>query len=322
MSSAIRQVESFLRRGFGILSRFSASRAEHRSKRADNILMILAAVVFLVGFVFAYASFPNDDFETSWGLLLLVAVVGVPLTVATNTAEYLVSVKLLGYRVPLGAALRVSVVASAANFLPLPGSVLVRTRAIRGLGANTGSALGVSTLVGVAWVATGMTLTGGLLLAYGRMAVGALTFFAGAVLLGATLYSSTRLGPRTSWATTGWLVLVEVASVLVKGVRLYVIFHALQFQVDIDQAMALAMAAVLSVASGFLPGGLGLTEVLSAAVSPVVDVPAAAGLLAAAIDRLIGLGVLGLITVALIFWKPAGDEEATETISESLPSKS
>jgi len=295
-----RRLDAFLKRVIELLTRVTAARAGARSKHADRIVMAVATVIFVGGSIVAYASLPDPRPQPIWILLLLTAVVGVPLTLATNTAEYLVSLKLLRYRVPLEAAIRVSILAAAANLLPLPGSVLVRTHAIRRLGAKTGRALGVSTLVGVAWLATTAALSGGFLLIYGRIILGSVTASIGALLLVATFYLSARLDVARSAAFTGELFLVETASVLVKAARLYVVFRALGHQVDVDQVLALTMAAVVATASGFFPGGLGATEVLSAAISPLIDVPAALGLLVAAIDRLLGIVVLGLLSALLL----------------------
>jgi uncharacterized membrane protein YbhN (UPF0104 family) len=131
---------------------------------------------------------------------------------------------------------------------------------------------------------------------------------------------SARLDPARAATISSQLLVVEAASILVKAARLYVILHALHYQVGMDQAMALTMAAVVSTASGFFPGGLGATELLSAAVSPLVGIPAAVGLLAAAIDRLIQLTLLGLLSGALLKRRPrtAKDVNGTRESSEVM----
>jgi hypothetical protein len=314
------RLDAFLKRVVALLIRATKARLAARSRQMDRILLAVAVVVFIVGVVFSYVSLPDFTRAPVWGLMALVALVGVPLTLAANTAEYVLSVRLLGYRISLEPAIRVSLLAAAANLLPIPGSVLVRTQAMRGLGAKTGRALATSTLVGVAWLATGAALTGGFLFVHGRLAAGAVTVIVGLILLGATLFLSARLDPARAVTISAQLLVVEAASVLVKAARLYVILHALHYQVGMDQAMALTMAAVVSTASGFFPGGLGATELLSAAVSPLVGIPAAVGLLAAAIDRLIQLTLLGLLSGALLRRSPwtAKDVNGTRESSEVM----
>jgi hypothetical protein len=313
------RLEVLAQRVLGVLTRID-KRVSTRSKRLDRVLLLVAILVFVGGSVLAYVNLPESTREPVWALLALVAIIGVPLTIATNAAEYVLSAHLLGYRVPLDSALRVSIVAAAANLLPIPGSVLVRTEAVRRLGAKASRALATSTVVGISWLATTAALTGGLLLLHGRPTVGAIAAAVGAVLLGLTVLLCFRLDATRALVISGRLVLVESASVLVKAARLYVILHALHFAGGVDQAMALTSAGVVSTATGFFPGGMGATEVLSAAVGPLVDLPAALGLLAAAIDRAIGLAGLALISGLLFLRVPkiAKDMKEMTEASESV----
>jgi uncharacterized membrane protein YbhN (UPF0104 family) len=249
--------------------------------------------------------------------LAVVAIVGVPLTVATNAAEYALSASMLGYRVPFQSALKVSLLATAANMLPLPGSVLVRTEAVRRLGARMSTALATSTVVGLAWLATAATLTGMFLLAHGRAAVGTISTGLGALLLGATFLLCFRLDAPRVLKTSSRLIVVESASVLVKAARLYVIFRALHYAVGVDQALVLTSAAVVSTATGFFPAGMGATEILSAAVSPLVDLPPALSLLAAAIDRLLGLAGLGVLSGLVLLRAPRVAEDIKDVTEPS-----
>lgn len=292
-----------------------------RSKKADRLMLAVAALTFLIGFGLALENLPSLD-EPNWGLLGLVAVIGVPLTVATNAGEYLLSAQLLGYRVAPQAALRVSLLAAAANLLPLPGAVLVRTQAIRKLGARTGVALGVSTLVGVVWLATSGSLTGLFLVLYGRWLPGTVCIVVASVLFALSMHMFSHLGAGATGPMAARLIAVEIASVAVKGARLYLILRSLGYDVQPEQAMALAMAAVISTASGFFPAGLGATEILSAIVAPLVDLPAAIGLVAAAIDRLIGLGILALASGIVLIFPSEEDDEPPAGMTATGPSSS
>jgi hypothetical protein len=322
-----RRLEPLAQRIFEVLVRIGA-RLNARSKRVERIAMLVAALIFVGGSVLAYVNLPASASEPIWTLLIVVAIVGVPLTVATNAAEYVMSANMLGYRAPFGSALKVSLLATAANMLPLPGSVLVRTEAVRRLGAKMSKALATSTVVGIAWLATTATLTGVLLLAHGRVAVGAISTGVGALLLGATFLLCLRLDPSRVLITSSRLIVVETASVLVKAARLYVIFRALHYAVGIDQVLVLTSAAVVSTATGFFPAGMGATEVLSAAVSPLVGLPPALSLLAAAVDRIIGLAGLAVLSGLVLLRAPrlAGDvkemRDAAEVVrgqSKSVP---
>lgn len=309
-----RSADAIAKRVMGLATRLSSARSAARSRRLERLLMILALALFVGGFIIAYLNLPQPFPEPIWALLLVTAVIGVPLTLVTNVAEYLVSLRLLRYRVPMDLAVRVSVLAAAANLLPLPGSVLVRTHALRRLGATTGRALGVSTLIGLAWLAVTAALAGAFLLVYGRFLIGGVTASVGAVLLIVTGYLFPRIAEVRSTGLAVRLFVVEIGSVLVKAARLYLVFHALRFEVAIDQVLALTIAAVVATASGFFPGGLGATEVLSAAVSPLIGLPAAVSLLVAAIDRLLGIAVLGVLSAVLLVRRPELVEDVRDTV--------
>jgi uncharacterized membrane protein YbhN (UPF0104 family) len=305
-------IERFLKPVTDVLIKAAGARSQSRSRNLERALTLFAFVVFVVGLYLGIKGLPDSVDAPNWTLLATVALAGVPLTVATNVGEYLVSARLLGFQPPIESAVRVSVLASAANLLPIPGSVLVRTQAMRGMGAKTGKALGASALVGVVWVAVGAALTGAFLLIAGRMALGLASALGGAVITAVALYLAGRLEKTPSNGLSATLVLVEIASILVKGGRLFVVLHALHYAVDLDQAMALCMAAVISTASGFFPGGLGATEALSAAVGPLVGLPAAVALVAAAVDRIIGLAVLAVLAGVLLLRKPEAVREVAE----------
>jgi len=62
------------------------------------------------------------------------------------------------------------------------------------------------------------------------------------------------------------------------------------------------IAAVSAAAIGFLPAGLGAREAIAAALSPIVGLQAAVGLVITAVDRIVNLLVLlmfaGVVTLA------------------------
>ena len=58
--------------------------------------------------------------------------------------------------------------------------------------------------------------------------------------------------------------------------------------------------AIAASAVGFLPGGIGLREVIAAGLAPLVGLPASLGYLSAALDRVVGLTVLVPVTLLLV----------------------
>ena len=259
--------------------------------------MAAALLLFVGGSILGVVSLPSVEQEPRWELLAIVGLVGVPLTLVLNAAEYQVTAAILGYRVPFVPALRIGVLATAANMLPIPGAVLVRARAIRKLGASYGKVALSTGIVATCFIGTVCLLAGGVLVASGQLGVGWPLAGAGLLLLVfalATLVA--ERGPRQGVRLLFAAGARATGAILVKAVRLYLILVALGYEAGVTQALTLTLAAVVVTALGFFPGGLGAAEVLSAALSPLVGLSPAVGFVASAVDRLISMFGLAVIT--------------------------
>lgn len=275
---------------------------EPRSRGAERAVLAAASLLFVIAFVFGLRSLPAGALDlTAWPIVVLGLVV-VPLASVANGLEYAVAARIGGQRVPVGEALEVSVLSSAANLLPLPGAALVRVRAMRRGGSSYRRALATTVLVGGAWLATSLVLAGGLLSLRqaedGQAAAAVLVV--GLVGTGATVVGVARLAPPgQARALALALLAAEVLAVAVAALRFLLVLRALGLDVAVEQAVALTVAGVVASALGFVPGGLGLREALAGIIAGLVGLPAATGVLAAAVDRLVGLPVLALLATAV-----------------------
>jgi hypothetical protein len=263
--------------------------------------MAAALVLFVGGSILGVVSLPTVEQEPRWELLAIVGLVGVPLTLVLNAAEYQVTAAILGYRVPFVPALRIGVLATAANMLPIPGAVLVRARGIRKLGASYGKIALSAGIVATCFIGTVCLLAGGVLVASGQLGVGWPLAGAGLLLLVfalATLVA--ERGPRQGVRLLFAAGARATGAILVKAVRLYLVLVALGYEAGVTQALTLTLAAVVVTALGFFPGGLGAAEVLSAALSPLVGLSAAVGFVASAVDRLISMFGLAVIAGSVL----------------------
>jgi hypothetical protein len=258
--------------------------------------------MFVVGTVVAIRNFPSDaDPDPNWWALVLVGAAGPLLTIALNGAEFVIQGRVVGARIAYPEALRVSILGTAANLLPLPGSVLVRTHALGRKVTDYRRAAWATLAVGLAWLSATAVLVSVIQLAQQRFAIGAVVAGAG-VGLGAVAFTLIRRSapPDDAAAVFGSLYAVEAMTALVGAARFYGILVALGLSVTANQAVALTLAGVIASATGIFPAGIGIREALSAAVSPLVGLPAAIGLLAAAADRVAGLIVLAILTGLLL----------------------
>jgi uncharacterized membrane protein YbhN (UPF0104 family) len=265
--------------------------------RRRRVGLAAALVLFVGGFILGVLNLPDVETEPRWELLAVVAFLGVPATLALNAAEYQVTAAIAGYRVPFLPALRVGVLATAANLLPLPGAVLVKAHAIRKLGGSYGKIARSTGAVAVCFLGTTGVMAGAVLLGAGKLAVGGILTAAGILLLALALAllaseSGAQLGSRFLVAA----VARAAGAIAVKAARLYLILVAFGYEAGATQAFTLTLAAVLATALGFFPAGLGVAEALAAALSPLVGLSAAVGFVASAVDRLISIVALAVIS--------------------------
>lgn len=311
MTARIEQAIARLQR-----TRRGSSPGRHR------VMLGIAFVVFCVAGYFAYDSFPEDE-SVSWLPILVAGFVGTPLAVVLNGVEYRTSASMLGHRISLVEALRVTVIGTAANLLPVPGSVIVRVRALSGMGSSYAHALHASAAVGVLFVGTTVLLAGVAQLATSVYLLGGVWAASGvAALIAGHLLVRRRAGQRAPRLTLR-IVVIESAFVLTSALRLFLILHGLSYEPGFSDAVALTVAGVLATATGFFPAGLGLRELLVAGISPLVGLSAAAGLSAAVVDRLFGFVAAAAITA--VVWltntpRDATDEPGTEPNARTQPS--
>jgi hypothetical protein len=266
-----------------------------------NAILALAVAFFAGGVVYSATHFPNHHGHTRWWLLLLVAVFGPAGFTFCNVVEYRLTARLAGYSVTWAHGFRVAILGSAANLLPLPGAMLVRTRALAGMGATYGAALGSALTVGLIWLGTASTLTGVLQLGGSHRAAGVGIGAAGVVVLVVAYRLLSRRRPGSEGAVLmARLIIVEAALTSFAALRLYAVIEGFGFHATPAQAVALSLAGVLATVTGIVPGGLGIREGLSALIGPLVGLSANLSLIAAAFERFVDLVVVGLAAIVIL----------------------
>lgn len=292
-------------------------RLEQRSPRVERVLTIVALVTFAGAAAYAFANFPETDEPFRWSFIVLAGVVAVPATLVVNSVEFQLSGRLVDQRIPLPEALRVTVLSSAANMLPIPGAVVVRTRALRQLGSGFRGALSALAAIGLTWVGTAGLLSGTLLAFNDRWALGG-SFLVGSLMVtGLAFALLVNHAGRTGAAR--WMpriLVVELASTGLAGVRMLLVLRGIGVDAGWAQAFAFALVAIVASASGLFPGGLGLREVLSGALSPLIGLAATVGLAVSAVERIILFVALAALAGGLLL---AGAERSVEPESEPIP---
>ena len=271
-----------------------------RSKRNQKFMLGVGLALFVGAVALAFANLPSVDLTPNWWLLTWVLFLLAPITVALGAIEFVLTARVVGGTPGWGQGLTISVIGSAANLLPIPGSYLVRSRAIRDAGTATGRAFGSPAAVGLIWVAVAAVVAGGVIALDSEPVLG-ITFLAGgAILLAAATSWLWRMSSGPPTAGIVFVVLIELAMVAVAAARYWVVLAAFGLEPDLPQSVALAVSSVLATAVGIIPGGLGLREVLAAAFSPIVGLDPVFGVLAATTNRIMGLVVLAAFAIGVL----------------------
>ncbi len=266
-----------------------------------GVLLVVAAVATVVAVVVAVDRLDVALDDLRAGPLLLAAVVATPLTIALNAAELRATALASGARlaeVSWTRAARTVVLATAANLLPVPAGAALRIQVLHSAGARLTAAAGVQLSAAAVWVGVSLLLAGAVLLP-GSATWGVAGLVSGVGLVVAGLLGVLRTATERPAVAMGWLLVVEVATAVVQALRLWVVLLGLGIAASLAQSVVIATAAPLAAAAGFFPGGIGLAELLSALVAPLAGLPAAAGLLAVALARVLGLAVTVPVALGL-----------------------
>jgi len=282
------------------LRRLLDQRAQPLPPRLRMALLIAAGVGVVSATVWAWQSsdLAIDDIE--WLPIAVAFFVAAPASLLLKALEFRVAAGVAGQRPPMERSVEVAVVSSAANLLPLPGSLLVTVRSLSEDGSTYGKAISASAVPGLAWLSITGLVGGAAIALEGAAWLGVIVIFAGILAgVGAALIFRTTAGPEGRAALAIGIVLVEAGWLAVSALRLGLAVTALGVSIDPTQAVALSVAGALTVAIGFFPGGLGIREALIAGLAPIIGLPFDTGVLLGSLDRIVWLAFLALAALAL-----------------------
>jgi uncharacterized membrane protein YbhN (UPF0104 family) len=255
-----------------------------------KVAMGLATVFLIVGLIYSYNMQPQVLQNLQWRPIIVLAAIGVPLTLWLNAVEFRILARLNRIQMPMVKALEVTVIGSAANMLPLPGSTIVRVAALKAAGSPLVRGTSSTILGGVIWVSVAFGYAGLWMLGLGTGFIApAFIAIGGLVLIGSVFWWLKLDG---SFRLFAWMFATKLLLVFTDSARIYLCFASLGVSASFAQISGLAVAGVLGSAVSIVPAGLGVREGVSAALSPIVGLVSVLGFMAAFINRLVGLSVL------------------------------
>lgn len=253
-----------------------------RSARFQTGAVIVAIVILVGGTALALGSLPPRDELTWWPVVVLI-VVGTPWQLCLLTLEVSLLGRIAGVTLARTTSLRVAVLGTAFNLLPIPGAVVTRLDALVVAGAGVGVATGAIIVVGVIWLSIALLIAGGVLIGTTWFSV---LFLAAGVATGAgTVVLVRRSRRHLGRRELASVCVLESAFVLTHATRLLLAFVAVGVSAPLSAPLAMASSTAISTSLGIVPGGLGVREGLATFLGGVAGVAVGTALVVAVIDR-------------------------------------
>ena len=206
---------------------------------------------------------------------------------------------MINISISLSKAMEVTIMGSAANMLPLPGSTMVRVAALKLSGAGIKHSTLTTLIVAIVWVSISFLYAGLMLSTFHYDGLGEILSIIGLISLLVT--SITVFSTQIKTVEYLKLIIIKLSLVSVDAVRIYWCFQVFDIELMFSQASAFVISSVLGSAVSIVPAGLGVREVVSAGIAPLVGLAPSAGFLTATLNRVIGLSALLPLAGVLIY---------------------
>lgn len=276
-----------------------------------NAVASVATAAMFAAAVWAWESSGLRLDDIRWTPVALSFVVAGPASIAMKAVGFVVSARLVDQHPSASRSIRVAIVSSAANILPLPGSLLVTVRSLAQDGSTYGQAIAASAVPGLSWIAFAGLVGGVAIGIEGTLWLSVLVVGIGlAATIAAGVVFSRVAPPDGRGLLLLQLIAAQAGWLLVSALRLGLAMNALGLDFQPARALALSVAGAATTAIGFVPGGLGVREGLIAALAPLVGLPVDTGVLIGTIDRVVWLAFLA-VAAALLALAPSGGERRT-----------
>lgn len=266
------------------------------------------AVALIAASVFSWWRLELGLADINWLALFLSAAL-VPASVLLTAFEYRLIASVNRVHVSLRSAVGVTVAGAVANLLPLPGAVMVRLHDLTARRGRASGAIRATAAAGGLWLGWSLTLAGLALLASDHVWLSGIFAVAGIALI-AVSWILVRADARaygSRWIARGSFI--QIGSLAVGILRIWLTFAALGTEVTIVQAGVLVASGAIASTIGIVPGGLGIRELIAGVLAPLVGIATSAAILAVTVTRAVGL--LMQAPVALSLTRPSGQSASS-----------
>lgn len=271
--------------------------ALEKGQRHRRAILFVAASAIIVALVLTIRAHPEILENLSWPIVLLLTIIATPLLVLLGAVEFVIMAAALRVSITLGRSFFVTVIATAANFLPAPGAMMTRIAALKAAGATAKRGAQLSLYFALLWVAMTMILGGGGVIAGGKPPLGAAILAAGLAMTAVAAGLVAALGAPAH--TIAQLIFLRFLGVFLDGVRIAIALAAIGVDVPLYKAMIFTLASSFGSALSLVPMGLGIRELIAGLLSPLAGIPIALGFAGAVLMRLADLIVIFFLAIVL-----------------------
>lgn len=252
-----------------------------------KVALLLSVIFFILGLSYSLYTFPLALNDLQYVPLLLVMFIGIPLTIAINAYEYLLSARISGKKAPYLSAVEMTVIANAANMLPLPGGTIVRVAGLKSLGVTIRDGTTINLVIGIIWIGIALIYSGLWMMLTETENYPVIFLSLGIpILVISFLFFAYRYNNTSD---SLMITLTRTFMLLLESARLYLCFHGLSIDASFAQSSSLSLSTVLGSAVSIVPAGLGVREAAASVLSSMVGLSLASGFLTSALNRILGM---------------------------------
>lgn len=269
-----------------------------KNKTVRRMILFAAFCIFSIGIFISLRSFPGEVGDIEYQFAVFNLVILTPISIFLLAVDFVLQCRFAGARIGFYRALEVTIVGSAANILPLPAGAAIRVAAVKGHGGKLSSGLYSILLFSVLMLCVGLLYSGFWMLSINTTV--AISLIAVGLLLFAPSVLYMKLSSQEkSIKFLSSVIFIKIFQIVISVSRIHLSFLALGFPVSYAQAASFVVSGALGTIIWIVPGGIGVRELFSAAMAPVVGIDPSAAFLAVAISWLIFLAAIA--PLALIF---------------------
>jgi hypothetical protein len=301
------------------LRRLSDQLSGFPSERTQRLLLLGAVPLLVVGAFWSYRQSDLTLQDLRLVPLVVAATVGLLLVISVNAWEYRLTGRAVGQRITTRSSLEIAVLSTVLNYLPGHGGALLRIQTLHRDGSAYRHAGAATLAAGLMWLGVAAATPGIWLLATGRIEFGGILLLGGVTALATAGFALGKAVQGIRWMRLcSALLVVEIASVFALAFRYYLLLLAIgHAESPALGAAVLAFASVLAAATGVMPGGLGIRELLASVFGPLVGLPITLAFLIATLDRVLGLSGHAVAAIPLLRSRRGNIREAHSGATEA-----